>query len=127
MPLFDVDSDRASTTPFVTELCMRMTLVSFMNEQMIYQMGEIGRHMFIISNGKVEVLDNARKDVMCVLEAGAYFGEDSSWRCAKAGEPWALRATCSLRYYARTSTCSWTLPAHAAASTRLVLQAQGAV
>ena len=76
VPLFDVDGDVSlDDHVFVTELCMRMTLVSFMNEQMIYQMGEIGRHMFIISSGKVEVLDTARKDVMCVLEAGAYFGE----------------------------------------------------
>jgi hypothetical protein len=76
VPLFDVDGDGSlDDHVFVTELCMRMKLVSFMNEQMIFQMGEIGRHMFIISSGKVEVLDSARKDVMCVLEAGAYFGE----------------------------------------------------
>ena len=76
VPLFDVDGDGSlDDHVFVTELCMRMKLVSFMNEQMIFQMGEIGRHMFIISSGKVEVLDSAIKDVMCVLEAGAYFGE----------------------------------------------------
>ena len=76
VPLFDVDGDGSlDDHVFVTELCMRMKRVSFMNEQMIYQMGEIGRHMFVISSGKVEVLDNARKDVMCVLEVGAYFGE----------------------------------------------------
>ena len=76
VPLFDVDGDGSlDDHVFVTELCMRMKRVSFMSEQMIYQMGEIGRHMFVISSGKVEVLDNARKDVMCVLEVGAYFGE----------------------------------------------------
>ena len=40
VPLFDVDGDGSlDDHVFVTELCMRMTLVSFMNEQMIYQIG----------------------------------------------------------------------------------------
>ena len=42
---------------FVTELCSRMRRCRSSTSRSIYQMGEIGRHMFILAVGRVEVLD----------------------------------------------------------------------
>ena len=77
-PLFDVDDDSGDGSDnhvFVTELCSRLRPVSYPSGQLIYQRGEIGRHMFILTSGRVEVLDTAHKNVLTTLAPGAYFGE----------------------------------------------------
>lgn len=73
-PLFDVDGD-GDAHVFVTELCSRLRPVSYPSGQIIYQRGEIARHMFILTVGKVEVLDKTASTVLTTLAPGAYFGE----------------------------------------------------
>jgi hyperpolarization activated cyclic nucleotide-gated potassium channel 2 len=73
-PLFDVDGD-GDAHVFVTELCSRLRPVSYPSGQIIYQRGEIARHMFILTVGKVEVLDKTANTVLTTLAPGAYFGE----------------------------------------------------
>jgi len=76
VPLFDVDGDgTVDDHVFVTELCSRLDQVTYTKGQMVYQMGEIGRCLYILGSGNVEVLDKALKGVMTVLSPGAYFGE----------------------------------------------------
>ena len=73
-PLFDVDDD-GDAHVFVTELCSRLRPVSYPSGQMIYQRGEIARHMFILTAGRVEVLDKTANTALTTLAPGAYFGE----------------------------------------------------
>lgn len=76
VPLFDVDGDGSlDDHVFVTELCTRLKPVTFGGGQLIYQQGEIGRHMYILADGLVEILDKKHETVLTTLEAGAYFGE----------------------------------------------------
>ena len=85
-PLFDVDGGSGKQSDgdenaspddhvFVTELCSRLRPVSYPSGQLIYQRGEIGRHMFILTAGRVEVLDTKHEHVLTTLAPGAYFGE----------------------------------------------------
>jgi CRP-like cAMP-binding protein len=60
---------------FVTELCSRLRPVSYPSGQIIYQRGEIARHMFILTAGNVEVLDKTHAFALTTLAPGAYFGE----------------------------------------------------
>ena len=73
-PLFDVD-DGGDAHVFITELCSRLRPVSYPSGQIIYQRGEIGRHMFILTAGVVQVLDRTAESVLVSLAPGAYFGE----------------------------------------------------
>jgi len=73
-PLFDVD-DGVDAHVFVTELCSRLRPVSYPSGQIIYQRGEIARHMFILTAGRVEVLDKTHAFALTTLAPGAYFGE----------------------------------------------------
>jgi hyperpolarization activated cyclic nucleotide-gated potassium channel 2 len=73
-PLFDVD-DSVDAHVFVTELCSRLRPVSYPSGQIIYQRGEIARHMFILTAGNVEVLDKTHAFALTTLAPGAYFGE----------------------------------------------------
>ena len=73
-PLFDVD-DGVDAHVFVTELCSRLRPVSYPSGQIIYQRGEIARHMFILTAGTVEVLDKTHAFALTTLAPGAYFGE----------------------------------------------------
>ena len=73
-PLFDVD-DGTDAAVFITELCSRLRPVSYPSGQMIYQRGEIGRHMFILTAGVVQVLDRNARTALTALAPGAYFGE----------------------------------------------------
>ena len=73
-PLFDVD-DGVDAHVFVTELCSRLRPVSYPSGQIIYQRGEIARHMFILTAGSVEVLDRTHAFALTTLAPGAYFGE----------------------------------------------------
>ena len=76
VPLFDVDGDGGlDDHVFVTELCSRLKQVTYGSGQLIYQQGEIGRHMYILAAGRVEILDKQHELVLTVLEPGAYFGE----------------------------------------------------
>jgi CRP-like cAMP-binding protein len=75
VPLFDVTGDGENDDVFVVELCSRLRPVSYVSGQLIYQMGEIGRHMYILAVGRVEVLDKNLETVLTRLAPGAYFGE----------------------------------------------------
>ena len=75
VPLFDVTGDGENDDVFVVELCSRLRPVTYVSGQFIYQRGEIGRHMYILAVGCVEVLDQNLETVHTRLAPGAYFGE----------------------------------------------------
>lgn len=58
-------------------LATAMEEVSFKNESVVIQQGDVGRSMFIVNNGTLEVLidDNGTSSVVAKYKAGDYFGE----------------------------------------------------
>ena len=82
-PLFDVD-DGVDAHVFVTELCSRLRPVSYPSGQIIYQRGEIARHMFILTAGTVEVLDKTHAFALTTLAPGAYFGDEGKGKTVDA-------------------------------------------
>lgn len=48
--------------------------------------GEVGKEMYIVSRGKLQVVTDDGKSVLAVLRAGSYFGEISILNMGTAGE-----------------------------------------
>lgn len=47
--------------------------------------GEVGKEMYIVSRGKLQVVTDDGKSVLAVLRAGSYFGEISILNMGTAG------------------------------------------
>lgn len=48
--------------------------------------GEVGKEMYIVSRGKLQVVTDDGKSVLAVLRAGSYFGEISILNMGTAGK-----------------------------------------
>ena len=78
VPLFDVTGDGENDDVFVVELCSRLRPVTYVSGQFIYQRGEIGRHMYILAVGCVEVLDQNLETVHTRLARAHTSARDAS-------------------------------------------------
>ena len=67
--------------------------VSFIVGDYVCRKGEVGREMYIVNRGKLEVVSETGTKVYAVLEAGSYFGEISVLCMSAAGN----RRTASVR------------------------------
>ncbi|KAK3260018.1 hypothetical protein CYMTET_31011 [Cymbomonas tetramitiformis] len=94
---FDINGDnKVDDHVFVTELCTRLRRVSFTKNCVIFQRGEIGTCMYIISSGLVDVMDLKLAEVITVLECGSYFGEGGVLGNHKRQENIRARTLCEL-------------------------------
>mmetsp|Transcript_24501 Transcript_24501/g.79972 ORF Transcript_24501/g.79972 Transcript_24501/m.79972 type:complete len:696 (+) Transcript_24501:35-2122(+) len=78
--LFDKDGDgEIDDHVFVTELCSVFHLVKFSRGQMVYEIGEVARDMYIVSSGACEIVseigEDGEYDVFEVVMVGGFFGE----------------------------------------------------
>jgi voltage-gated potassium channel len=60
---------------FITAVVMNIQLRSFLPNTLICEKGEIGKEMFFISRGKVNIVSDDRKIVYVTLDDGKFFGE----------------------------------------------------
>lgn len=78
---------------FLSELVLRLRAQLFSPGDYVCRKGEVGREMYIVNRGKLEVVSETGTKVYAVLEAGSYFGEISVLCMSAAGN----RRTASVR------------------------------
>jgi len=78
---------------FLSELVLRLRPQLFSPGDYVCRKGEVGREMYIVNRGKLEVVSETGTKVYAVLEAGSYFGEISVLCMSAAGN----RRTASVR------------------------------
>ncbi|KAL5286541.1 hypothetical protein ACFFRR_007896 [Megaselia abdita] len=78
---------------FLCELVLRLRPVLFSPGDYICRKGEVGKEMYIVNRGKLQVVGDNGKTVMASLKAGSYFGEISILNMGTAGN----RRTASVR------------------------------
>ncbi|CAI6363968.1 unnamed protein product [Macrosiphum euphorbiae] len=78
---------------FLCELVLKLRPVLFSPGDYICRKGEVGKEMYIVSRGKLQVVTDDGKSVLAVLRAGSYFGEISILNMGTAGN----RRTASVR------------------------------
>lgn len=52
----------------------------------LYTSGEVGKEMYIVNKGRLQVVNDNGKTVMALLKAGSYFGEISILNMGTAGK-----------------------------------------
>ncbi|XP_032231130.2 cyclic nucleotide-gated cation channel alpha-3 isoform X3 [Nematostella vectensis] len=78
---------------FLCELVLRLRSQLFSPGDYVCRKGEVGREMYIVNRGKLEVVSEHGTKIYAVLEAGSYFGEISVLSMSSAGN----RRTASVR------------------------------
>ncbi|KAL7025136.1 hypothetical protein ACKWTF_013359 [Chironomus riparius] len=78
---------------FLCELVLRLRPVLFSPGDYICRKGEVGKEMYIVNRGRLQVVGDNGKTVMASLKAGSYFGEISILNMGTAGN----RRTASVR------------------------------
>ncbi|XP_058981654.1 cyclic nucleotide-gated cation channel beta-3 [Musca domestica] len=78
---------------FLCELVLRLRPVLFSPGDYICRKGEVGKEMYIVNRGRLQVVADNGKTVMASLKAGSYFGEISILNMGTAGN----RRTASVR------------------------------
>lgn len=65
----------------------------------MYHSGEVGKEMYIVNRGRLQVVADNGKTVMASLKAGSYFGEISILNMGTAGkELGKYRKKCQAKY-----------------------------
>ncbi|XP_049887237.1 cyclic nucleotide-gated cation channel alpha-3-like [Pectinophora gossypiella] len=88
---------------FLCELVLRLRPVLFSPGDYICRKGEVGKEMYIVNRGKLQVVGDNGKTVLATLKAGSYFGEISILNMGTAGKQLELapmygnRRTASVR------------------------------
>ncbi|CAL4065099.1 unnamed protein product, partial [Meganyctiphanes norvegica] len=78
---------------FLCELVLRLRPVLFSPGDYICRKGEVGKEMYIVNRGKLQVVADNGKTMLATLKAGSYFGEISILNMGTAGN----RRTASVR------------------------------
>lgn len=58
----------------------------FIHLHFMYKTGEVGKEMYIVNRGRLQVVGDNGKTVMASLKAGSYFGEISILNMGTAGK-----------------------------------------
>ncbi|XP_055321990.1 cyclic nucleotide-gated cation channel alpha-3 isoform X2 [Sitodiplosis mosellana] len=82
---------------FLCELVLRLRPVVFSPGDFICRKGEVGKEMYIVNRGRLQVVADNGKTVMASLKAGCYFGEISILNMGTAGKELGNRRTASVR------------------------------
>ncbi|XP_054715811.1 cyclic nucleotide-gated cation channel subunit A-like, partial [Uloborus diversus] len=78
---------------FLCELVLRLRPVLFSPGDFICRKGEVGKEMYIVNRGRLQVVTDNGRTVLATLRAGSYFGEISVLNMGTAGN----RRTASVR------------------------------
>ncbi|XP_055606923.1 cyclic nucleotide-gated cation channel alpha-3 [Uranotaenia lowii] len=82
---------------FLCELVLKLRPVVFSPGDFICRKGEVGKEMYIVNRGRLQVVADNGKTVMASLKAGSYFGEISILNMGTAGKALGNRRTASVR------------------------------
>ncbi|KAK2575506.1 hypothetical protein KPH14_011227 [Odynerus spinipes] len=82
---------------FLCELVLRLRPVLFSPGDYICRKGEVGKEMYIVNRGRLQVVADDGKTVLATLKAGSYFGEISILNMGTAGKECGNRRTASVR------------------------------
>ncbi|XP_041358726.1 cyclic nucleotide-gated channel cone photoreceptor subunit alpha-like [Gigantopelta aegis] len=88
-----VEVFQATEAGFLCELVLRLRPVLFSPGDYICRKGEVGKEMYIVNRGKLQVVADNGKTVLATLKPGSYFGEISILNMGTAGN----RRTASVR------------------------------
>ncbi len=66
---------RDASKELIQDLCVKLRPVVFTPGDIVVRTGELGRHVYFISRGTVEVIDPDGETVLRTLSAGDFFGE----------------------------------------------------